>query len=366
MKVLHVLDALNFSGAEMMYVAAAKDFQQLGCQLYVISSASILGDYASFFVDAGYVVKHFPYSKNIFGRFSFYHEIQEFIKKESIDVVHVHRNGIKCGIAYCAWRCGIKCVCTHHSVYNSHWYSILYHRLMRWCMTHAFGCIQQSISHSVYNNEKDYYHNITILVNNWYDITKFFPASKGEREEIRNQLGLNNKTKVIISVGSCRELKRHKDIIDTVAIIKSKYPNMCYLHLGDGDMLKEEKSYAKQKCVDSNIRFVGNQTDVRKYLIASDVYVMTSRLEGLSLSTIEAMACGVPVVLYHVPGLKDFNLEKECSFQIEESPSALASMCIKIFEGAKNVDVVVANAIELVKYKFNMHKNVREIFKLYF
>ena len=58
MRVLHILDELKFSGAEIMYVAAAKLFQDLGCELYVVNTANHLGEYTPFFKEAGYTVLH--------------------------------------------------------------------------------------------------------------------------------------------------------------------------------------------------------------------------------------------------------------------------------------------------------------------
>ncbi len=365
MKVLHVLDMLSFSGAEMMYVSAAHDFQNLGCQLYVLNTSIKLGEFSPFFVKAGYKVIHFPYNKSFAGRFAFFNRLKKFIKQEHIDIVHVHRNDIEFGMAYCAWSCGVKCVCTHHSIYRSNWYSIGYHRFLRWFMTYAFKCRQQSISYSVFENERNYYHNDSVLIYNWYDSNKFYPAQEGEKEKIREQLGISIKSKVIVSVGSCRELKRHQDIIEAVALLKKDISDICYLHLGEGEMLEDEKKSAKALGVEEHIRFIGNQTSVRNYLIASDVYVMTSCLEGLSLSTIEAMACRIPAVLYHVPGLKDFNKEKECSVQIKESPAYLAEACKRLFVESDKNQEIADNAYELVHTKFDQKKNVAKIFRLY-
>ena len=46
MKVVHILNELKFSGAEIMYVDAAEKLKSLGCMLYVINSSMNLGEYA--------------------------------------------------------------------------------------------------------------------------------------------------------------------------------------------------------------------------------------------------------------------------------------------------------------------------------
>ena len=58
MRVLHVLNKLNYSGAEIMYVDAAEEFKRLGCKLYVINSAKELGDYAKKLPDTRSFIFH--------------------------------------------------------------------------------------------------------------------------------------------------------------------------------------------------------------------------------------------------------------------------------------------------------------------
>lgn len=54
-----------------------------------------------------------------------------------------------------------------------------------------------------------------------------------------------------------------------------------------------------------NVIFTGASDDVAAYLRQADVYVTMSRYEGMPLATLEAMACGVPVVASDVPGHGD-------------------------------------------------------------
>ncbi|HFU75310.1 MAG TPA: glycosyltransferase family 1 protein, partial [Arcobacter sp.] len=56
MKVIHILNELKYSGAEIMYVDAASLFQYKGCQLAVVSTAKNVGEFAPKFQEAGYEV----------------------------------------------------------------------------------------------------------------------------------------------------------------------------------------------------------------------------------------------------------------------------------------------------------------------
>lgn len=365
MKILHILHELKFSGAEIMYVDAAPIFQKLGCKLSVVNTAPNLGEYSSYFEKAGYKVFHWPYPKSYIQRWKYYRKVISFLKQEHYDAVHIHSSALKWGISYCAWQAGCKPVYTFHSIFHSHWYSYLYHRWLRWSAKHLFGCTFQTISDSVYNNEKKYYHNNTIKIYNWYGSNRFYPALKGEKESVREELDIPDSSLVLISVGGCSPIKRHTDIIKALPDILKVYPNTIYLHLGQGISLEEEKRLAQELNIDKNIRFCGNQAGVRKYLIASDIYLMTSKLEGISLTTIEAMSCNIPAILYNVIGLRDFNKSKECSVLIEEDYHLLAKNVIDLYQNPNKQQQLIKNAKEFVDSTFYMETNATKIFELY-
>lgn len=365
MKILHVLNELKFSGAEIMYVDAAPVFKRLGCDLSVINSANRLGEYAPYFEKAGYSIIHHPYPCNYLKRWIYYYNTIKFLKKEKYDVVHIHSSALKWGMSYCAWRAGCKSIYTFHNVFRSHWYSYLYHWWLRWSAKHIFKCKFQTISDSVYENEKQYYHNETEKIYNWYGSDRFYPSQVGEKQLIRNKLNIPQDALVIISVGGCSPIKRHTDMIKAMPEILKENPNTIYLHLGEGISLQEEKELVNQLNISKNVYFCGNQKDVRQYLIASDIYVMPSIFEGISLTTIEAMACLIPSVLYNVPGLRDFNKENECSVLISENYHLLAKSIIALYKDKDKQLYITQNAKNFVDKYFYMDTNVKKIFELY-
>ena len=81
MKVVHILNELKFSGAEIMYVDAAEKLKSLGCSLYVINTNQTLGEYAPFFAKSGYKVIHMPYPQSVVGRFKFYNKLIDISNK---------------------------------------------------------------------------------------------------------------------------------------------------------------------------------------------------------------------------------------------------------------------------------------------
>ena len=366
MKVLHIFAGLKFSGGEIMYVAAAKTFQKMGCDLYAVATHQEKGEYAPFFEKAGFTVMHWPYENlSLFEKLRYWKNVYSYIRKNHIDVLHIHRHNMKCSMGFCAWLAGRRSVYTYHSVFYSPRITYPYHVMLRWISKYVFHQAQQSISDSVYENELVSFHNKTIKVYNWYNSSKFYPATENERREIRQELNIPENALVIVSVGGCSYIKRHEDIIEAMIKIKDIYHDSVYLHLGQGTKTEEEKVMAESVGVIRNVRFLGNQEDVRKYLIASDIYVMTSKQEGASLTTYEAMACGIPAVLYNVPGLRDFNNDTECVLLTDEKPDRLADAIILLFKDKEKQNELCNNAITLVKQKYDMVTNAEKIYHLY-
>ncbi len=367
MRIIHIFHELKFSGAEIMYVDAASIFRQKGFELTALSTARDVGEFAPHMRQAGYKVIHHEYPRlmNYFARIKFYIQFTRFLKKEKFDVVHIHSHEKMWGMSLCAWIAGTHSVYTFHNVFPSHFYSYHYHILLRWTAKNIFKCQFQTISDSVYNHERSYYRNKTTKVYNWFGSNRYFPASGEEKIQFRKNLEIDSDTTVLISVGGCSHVKRHSDIIKALPRIIKEIPNCLYLHLGNGSIKSDEIQLAQELGVQNNIRFCGNQEDVRKYLISSDIYLMPSRFEGIPITTIEAMACQIPAILYDVPGLRDFNNEGENSILIPEDFQILAEKVISIKKDPQKAEEMSIRARHFVNSKFSMEQNVEEICKLY-
>lgn len=367
MKVIHILNELKFSGAEIMYVDAASIFQAKGCELTVMATANRLGEFAPYFEKAGYQLEHYPMPplKNYFKRIKYYFSIIKFLKKEKYDVVHIHSSAARWGFSFCARVANIKAVYTFHNVFSSRFFTYPYHYLLRWSAKNIFNCQFHSISDSVYNNEIGFYKNKTAKIYNWYGNTRYYPAADGEKKFLREKLGISEHTLVLISVGGCSPVKRHVDIINAMPLILKSIPDCLYIHLGEGCSENEEIKLANDLGIDDRILFCGNQPDVRKYLIASDIYLMPSRFEGIPITTIEAMACKITAILYDVPGLRDFNKDGENSMLIPQNYLSLAQAVIKI--DSNKIDAIeMAERAKLSVYElYSMTKNATAIYDLY-
>lgn len=137
-------------------------------------------------------------------------------------------------------------------------------------------------------------------VQNGVNTERFKPATLVEKEEARNSLGLNAGQVMILILGSVRARKNIQMIVDSLHEIRDNRLNAFFV--GGGPQLDEMREQTKN---DDNIHFVGQVKDPSIYLRASDVMLSASLAEGLPNSILEALACGLPVVLSDIEPHKE-------------------------------------------------------------
>ncbi|MDP5230065.1 MAG: glycosyltransferase family 4 protein [Cellulophaga sp.] len=368
MRVLHIFNELKFSGAEIMYVNAAPFFQKHGIEMIALSTGEKIGDFLPQFKAENIEVHYMKLlinEANPFVLIRYFREFYQFVKCNNIDVIHIHRSKHFWFFSLIGYLTGKRIIRTVHNVFKNRKVTWLKAYLERMTARKIFKVTYQSIGKSVYDNELYYYKNNSTIVNNWYDDKRFYKQSSDfERDEIKNKLKLKDTNYIVISTGGCSHVKNHHDIIRALAIVNKKI-DCTYVHLGEGVTTNEEITLAKQLGVNSKILFLGNKLNVRDYLIASDLYLMPSRFEGLGNAAIEAMACRKPSILYDVVGLKDLINNNNNGFLISESHLELADKILYLYHNKEISFKMASNAEKFVKETFTIEKGVNGILTLY-
>jgi N-acetyl sugar amidotransferase len=130
-----------------------------------------------------------------------------------------------------------------------------------------------------------------------------------ENEEIYSPIVFNKKEFVIVSCSSLIPLKRVHLIIEALSEIKNQ--SIYWVHFGSGTLEKELLTLSKMLLGNSSVRFdfkgfVLNQ-EIKNYFANNpvDLFVNTSKYEGLPISMMEAMAFGIPCVGTNVGGVSE-------------------------------------------------------------
>lgn len=106
--------------------------------------------------------------------------------------------------------------------------------------------------------------------------------------------------------GTCARLETIKNIrlmLDIFHDYHALNPESCLLIVGDGSCRDDLQSRARELGISGDVVFAGYQREVTRWLQAMDCYLITSDDEGLPLSVLEAMSCGLPVIARNVGDL---------------------------------------------------------------
>lgn len=140
------------------------------------------------------------------------------------------------------------------------------------------------------------------FIRNGVDVDQYTAATADEKKEIREKLGLPADAFIFVYTGQFIERKNIPFLLENYVKAFGSDERAFFLLLGGGPELEPLKEkYKAYKRID----FRGNVSNVNEYLKACDVYVSTSKSEGLPNGVLEAMATGVPVVLSDIDQHKE-------------------------------------------------------------
>lgn len=137
-------------------------------------------------------------------------------------------------------------------------------------------------------------HNLDVYaIQNSADEEKFNCEEKKSKSFYREKLNLEKEKIIYVYVGNLIKIKNVSYLIKAFNALDEKFQ---LLVLGDGDLKNELMKEASK-----NIVFLGRKTNVQEYLCASDVFISSSLSEGMPTAVLEAMACGLPLLLSDIP-----------------------------------------------------------------
>jgi len=128
------------------------------------------------------------------------------------------------------------------------------------------------------------------------------------RERYRASLGLSYRPLVVFS-GRLSQEKGLDTLLQAWKLLHSQRPPAHLLLLGEGGAFRNVEAALRALCrdlkLDEVVHFLGHLPNVGEYLLASDVFVLPTRAEGMSNALIEAMAAGMAIVTTDIPANRE-------------------------------------------------------------
>ncbi|WP_345323419.1 glycosyltransferase family 4 protein [Novipirellula rosea] len=136
---------------------------------------------------------------------------------------------------------------------------------------------------------------------------------------IRDQLGYQESDVVFGIFGTVTHRKAHDVLLDAAAPILKSSENAKILVVGSWTDAEEDEAF-QRTLNDRNlpgIQFLGRRDDIPRLMNSIDVLVIPSRMEGLGLVTLEAMACAKPVIGSRIGGIAEAVVDNETGLLFE-------------------------------------------------
>ena len=136
-------------------------------------------------------------------------------------------------------------------------------------------------------------------IHNGVDTRRF---SDQDREGARRALGIDERARVIGTVGRLDPVKDHATLMRAFARVVTARPEAVLAIVGDGPSRGALETLAADLGLAARVRLLGARADVARLLGGFDVFALPSIGEGISNTVLEAMATGLPVVATRVGG----------------------------------------------------------------
>lgn len=173
------------------------------------------------------------------------------------------------------------------------------------------------------------------------DINKFTKVVV-DRDKKRAELGIPLDSYVVVSVGELNKNKNHSAVIK--ALKKINNPNIFYLICGHGPLKDKLKFLIQDLDLFLYVKLLGYRSDIQEILKVSDLFVFPSYREGLSVSLMEAMIAGLPIICSKIRGNTDLIYEGMGGYLVE--PDDIDGLVASIEKMVDNRD----KSIRFVEY----------------
>lgn len=301
--------------------------QSLGCEVHIACNLDYMEDtdeartieYIDKIKSQGVILHniHFARSPFSFKNIESYKALKQIIGQYYFDLIHCHTPAVSVLTRLAARKSRRNGTIVMYTCHGFHFhnaapkkYWIVFYPVER-IMSYFCDYIV-TINKEDYNRAKTFSAlNVRYIPGVGVDINKIRNIQI-DRNAVRDSIGVPHEAFMIISVGEMIPRKNHEVIIK--ALGKLNDPSIYFVICGKGPMKDELKKLADNTGIGDRVLFLGFRKDVPELCYAADISAFPSRIEGLGLAGIEAMAAGIPLVSSNVHGILDYVKDGETGY----------------------------------------------------
>lgn len=197
------------------------------------------------------------------------------------------------------------------------------------------------------------------------DLKKF--NTKVDGSEIRNKLGWEDK-KILIMTRNFQPVYGIEYFLEALPEVIKEKSDVRVILCGDGPLRDKFTQIVTSRAIDEYVFFAGHisNDELPNYFRRADIYVSSSLSDGTLLSLLEAMACGLPVVITDVPSILEWIEDGKNGFVVpRQNSKILAGKIIDLLNDEKLRREFSSKNIKIAEERANWDKNFNKLEKMY-
>lgn len=318
MKILQVITSLHIGGAEKLIVDMVPLYHEQGFQVDVLLFDGTDTPFKRQLQEKGVTIYEFGRGGSVYNPLYIF-KLIPFLRK--YDIVHTHNTACQLFAAIGSVLCSVALATTEHTTSNRRrnwkWYKLL----DKWMYSRYQSII--CISDKACENLCMYLETDKSVrtIYNGIDLKRF--------QTVQPDASFRNEKTVVTMVAGFRYQKDQDTLIKAFQYLPIGQYELWLV--GDGERRSVLEDLVSLLGLQENVRFWGIRSDIPVILKSSDIIVMSSHFEGLSLSSIEGMAVDRPFIASDVDGLHEITENAGILFPHGDA-EALADIILRLKE----------------------------------
>ncbi|MBS0260691.1 MAG: GT4 family glycosyltransferase PelF [Planctomycetes bacterium] len=354
LKVVHLVIALQFGGLEKVVYDLVRFANRQRFDVHVLCLGEV-GALGASFAAAGIQVESLGVHGS--GAFSAIRAARKRLRQLRPDILHTHNLAAHIVGSIAAKLSGVPVVIqTRHGMHESHG---LKQNLSNRLATRFTDCmVAVSGSTAEVALEKDHIPRARLeIIRNGVDL-----------ELYRQRVGkpLPKTSRAIHAARLDHATKDQRTLLRAMRLVVNQCPDFQLQIAGDG----ADRPFLESLCDELNLRpnvtFLGFRHDVHALLPEADVFVLSSVTEGLPMTLLEAMACGLPVISTNVGGIPELVTDSETGLLVPpQSPELLAAALLELIRDPARAETLGRAGRHRVEQTFDIRRVTAQYEELY-
>ena len=299
-----------------------------------------------------------PFDKNLFVR------LLTMLREKRIDIIHSH-NGCSSYAALAGRLAGVKGIIhtDHGRLVPDKKTAILEDRLSSYLMNRFIG-VSTELTEYLRSTVKISNKKLLTIING-VNNQAFRPRSIAERNTLKSRLGFNENDRIVGTVCRLDPIKNLAFMISCMPAIIRRVPTAKLVIVGEGPIKISLIQQADALGISSSVQFLGLRRDTENLMPVFDVYACTSLSEGTSMTILEAMSCGLPIVASAVGGNVRLVDDANGFLFPQSDTERFIDAIVKLFRDETVRLVMGKRSRERVERDFSLEQMVKEYERLY-